>query len=114
MQVEVIQAQGLDEFDLQHYLNSDALQFGSAEKIELRAWISDNLARLVRETPLSADMTLTRQDDGHRLAATVSNSWSLRWWLLSQGDELIVEAPSALRQLIAKTLSNAAAQYQDE
>lgn len=107
-------AQGLDAFDLQSYLRSDALQFGSAEKIELHAWVSSNLARLVRETPLSADMTLTDLEHGHRLQATVSNSWSLRWWLLSQGDELIVEQPTALRQLIAKTLSSAAAQYQDE
>lgn len=107
-------AEGLDDFDLQGYLGSDALQFGSAEKIELQAWISSNLARRVRETPLSADMTLTGLDHGHRLQATVSNSWSLRWWLLSQGEELIVEQPPALRQLIARTLSNAAAQYQDE
>lgn len=106
-------AEGLDSFDLQHYLRSDALQFGSAEKIELQAWISSNLARLVRETPLSSDMQLTLLDDGHRLTATVSNSWSLRWWLLSQGNDLIVEQPLALRELIARTLSDAAAQYQD-
>lgn len=106
-------AEGLDAFDLQGYLRSDALQFGSAEKIELHAWISSNLARLVRETPLSSDMQLTELEDGHRLQATVSNSWSLRWWLLSQGDELIVEQPPALRALISQTLNNAAAQYRD-
>ena len=106
-------AQGLELFNLQDYLRSDALQFGSAEKIGLQAWISDNLARRLRETPLSTDMQLTAQDRGHRLEATVSNSWSLRWWLLSQGSELIIEGPPALRQLIAETLSNAAAQYQN-
>jgi len=107
-------ALGLDDFDLQAYLRSDALQFGSAEKIELQAWISDNLARRMRETPLSPDMQLTDLDHGHRLQATVSNSWSLRWWLLSQGDELVVEQPPALRQLISTTLSNAAAAYQED
>ncbi|CAK9891917.1 hypothetical protein PS652_04782 [Pseudomonas fluorescens] len=104
--------EGLRAFDLQAYLRSDALQFGDTDKIELQAWISDNLARLVRETPLSADMHLTPLDAGHRLQATVSNSWQLRWWLLSQGDGLIVEKPLSLRQQIAETLNNAAAQYQ--
>lgn len=107
-------ALGLDDFDLHAYLRSDALQFGSAEKIELHAWISDNLARRMRETPLSPDMQLIDLEDGHRLQATVSNSWSLRWWLLSQGDELVVEQPPALRQLISQTLSSAAAAYQEE
>ncbi|MNE68155.1 hypothetical protein D3C80_1638040 [compost metagenome] len=104
--------EGLRAFDLQAYLRSDALQFGDTDKIELQAWISDNLARLVRETPLSADMHLTPLEAGHRLQATVSNSWQLRWWLLSQGDGLIVEQPLSLRRQIAETLNNAAAQYQ--
>ncbi len=104
--------EGLRDFDLQAYLRSDALQFGDTDKIELQAWISDNLARLVRETPLSADMQLIKLEQGHCLRATVSNSWQLRWWLLSQGDGLIVEQPLTLRQQMAETLSNAAAQYQ--
>ena len=107
-------ALGLDDFDLHAYLRSDALQFGSAEKSELHAWISDNLARRMRETPLSPDMQLIDLEDGHRLQATGSNSWSLRWWRLSLGDELVVEQPPALRQLISQTLSSAAAAYQEE
>lgn len=104
--------EGLRDFDLQAYLRSDALQCGDTDKIELQVWVSDNLARLVRETPLSVDMQLTQLEHGHCLRATVGNSWQLRWWLLSQGDSLIVEQPSDLRQQIAATLSNAAAQYQ--
>ncbi|NBA98258.1 YafY family protein [Pseudomonas sp. R5(2019)] len=102
---------GLDTFDLHEYLNSDALQFGTREKIALKAWVSDSLARFIRETPLSSDMTLTPLEDGHCLQATVSNSRQLRWWLLSQGDGLIVEAPESLREQIAQTLESAAAQY---
>lgn len=104
--------EGLEDFDLQVYLRSDALQFGQTDKIELQAWVSDSLARLVRETPLSADMSLAPLAHGHLLRATVSNSWQLRWWLLSQGDGLIVEQPIGLRQQIAETLIKAAAQYQ--
>ncbi|MNQ78047.1 hypothetical protein D3C85_929490 [compost metagenome] len=104
-------AEGLDSFDLQQYLGSDAMQFGDSDKIVLQAWVSDSLARLIRETPLSHDMSLAALEEGYRLHATVSNSWQLRWWLLSQGDGLIVEKPQSLRRHIAQTLHNAAAQY---
>jgi len=105
--------EGMPDFDLQAYLRSDAPPCEAPDRIELQAWISDNLARLMRETPLSADMQLTQLQHGHRLRATVSNCWQLRWWLLSQGDGLIVEQPLPLRQQMAETLSKAAAQYQD-
>ncbi|WP_343046969.1 WYL domain-containing protein [Pseudomonas akapageensis] len=104
-------AQGLEDFSLQRYLGSDAMQFGDSDRIELHAWVSDGLARLIRETPLSNDMTLTALDYGHRMQATVSNSWQLRWWLLSQGDALIVERPQSLRVQIAETPSSAASLY---
>ncbi|QXH56464.1 WYL domain-containing protein [Pseudomonas maumuensis] len=100
-------------FDLQGYLRGDTLQPGHGEGIELQAWISDLLARRLRETPLTADMQLTALDQGHRLRATVADGWPLRWWLLSQGDGLVVEAPQALREEIARTLASAAAKYRD-
>lgn len=105
-------SEGLRDFDLQAYLRSDTQQFDDTDKIELQAWVSENLARLLRETPLAADMRLMPLEHGHCLRVTVNNSWQLRWWLLSQGDSLIVEQPLDLRQQIATTLSNAAAQYQ--
>ena len=71
------------------------------------------LARQLRETPLSTDMQLTAQEHGHRVRATVSDGWPLRWWLLSQGDGVVVEQPEGLREEIGKMLSNAAAQYQN-
>ncbi|MCY1391157.1 WYL domain protein [compost metagenome] len=104
-------AEGLEDFDLQLYLGSDAMQFGDSDRIELRAWVSDGLARQIRETPLSSDMTLTALDNGHLLQATVSNSWQLHGWLLSQGGGLIVEQPQSLRTQIAEALHRAAAQY---
>lgn len=106
-------ADGLRDVDLQACLLSEALQPVETDRIELQLWISDSLARQVRDAPLSADMQFTQLERGQRLRAVVSNSWQLRWWLLSQGDSLIVEQPLALRQQIADTLSNAAAQYSD-
>ncbi|MCE1118944.1 MULTISPECIES: WYL domain-containing protein [Pseudomonas] len=99
-------------FDLQGYLRGDALQPAQDEGVELQAWVSDLLARQLREAPLTADMQLTPLEQGHRLRATVVDGWPLRWWLLSQGEGLVVELPLELREEIGRTLANAAAQYQ--
>jgi hypothetical protein len=93
-------------------LRGDALQPAQGEGVELVAWIRDALARQLREAPLSSDMQLTALEHGHRLRATVSDGWPLRWWLLSQGVMGGGEQPTGLREEIGKTLSNAAAQYQ--
>lgn len=113
-QVEMLDscAEGADSFDLQAYLDSDALQFSPGNKVRLQAWISDSLARLIRETPLAEDMTLTPLADGHRLHVTVRDSWQLRWWLLQQGQNLCVEAPEELRALVRETLQASLARYQ--
>lgn len=74
------------DFSLDDYIAGGALQFTSpgAGPITLQAWINEDLARQLRETPLSSDMQLEPEKDGHRLTATVQDSWQLRWWLLSQ------------------------------
>lgn len=104
----------LEAFDLEHYLASDALQFGKPEKITLKAWISAHQARLLRETPLSEDMCLHEQDEGFMVHATVSDTWQLQWWILSQGDGLLIHEPPALRQKIAGLLQKAAAAYEQQ
>ena len=103
---------GLKDFNLEDYLSTDALQFGKTEKIAFQAWLSEKQARLLRETPLSADMVLTDLGNGHRVTATISNSWQLQWWILSLGDALIVEKPLSLREQTALTLRSAAAGYE--
>lgn len=106
--------QGLKDFNLQAYLSTDALQFGKTEKIAFQAWLSEKQARLLRETPLSADMALTDlgNSNGYRVTATISDSWQLQWWILSLGDALVVERPLNLRAKIAETLRSAAAGYE--
>ena len=104
-------ADGLQAFDLSAYLASDALQFGTPEKIRFQAWVSEHQARLIRETPLSADMTLELLDDGFRVRSTLSNTWLLHWWILSQGDAMVVEQPPELRAQIGETLHRSSAAY---
>ena len=105
-------AEGVQGFDLRAYLASDALQFGTPEKIQFQAWVSERQARLIRETPLSPDMTLEQLEDGYRVRSTLSNTWQLQWWILSQGDAMVVEQPVELRAQIGETLQRAAAAYQ--
>ena len=104
--------EGLQGFDLSAYLASDALQFGTPAKIQFQAWVSERQARLIRETPLSPDMTLEQLEDGYRVRSTLSNTWQLHWWILSQGDAMVVEQPADLRTQIGETLQRAAAAYQ--
>lgn len=49
----------------------------------IEAWVNDGLNRLCAETRLASDMRLPPEDDGVRLTATVTDSWELRWWILS-------------------------------
>lgn len=105
-------AEGVQGFDLRTYLASDALQFGTPEKIQFQAWVSERQARLIRETPLSPDMTLEQLEDGYRVRSTLSNTWQLHWWILSQGDAMVVEQPDELRAQIGEMLQRAAAAYQ--
>ena len=100
-------------FDLQGYLRGETLRSAQDDGLQLQAWVSDQVARQLRDTPLSADMQLTALERGHRLRATVDDGWALRWWVLSQGDGVMVEQPDQLREEIAKTLSNAVALYQN-
>lgn len=106
-------ADGCTEFDLKGYLASDALQFNPNGKVQLQAWVSDTLARLIRETPLSGDMTLIPLEQGQRLQASVSDSWQLRWWLLQQGENLCVEKPEGLRAFVQESLQATLSRYQE-
>lgn len=106
--------EGADGFDLQAYLASDALQFNPGEPMRMQAWVSDTLARLLRETPLSEDMSLEACADGHRLQATLRDSWQLRWWLLQQGPNLCVQAPASLRQFMLDSLQQSLQRYAEQ
>lgn len=96
-----------EEFDLQTYINSGAMQFGTQNKIKLEAWINEGLARLLRETPLSEDMRLVPEKEGSTLTATVNESWELKWWILSHAGSIQVRHPLALRDEVLQRLRTA-------
>lgn len=92
------------DFHLQRYIDGGAMQFGKALPITLEAWLSEGLARLVRETPISSDMTLTATEDGALMQATVLDTWELHWWILSHAGSIRIDQPSTLRESIGQLL----------
>lgn len=101
-----------EDFDLDAYIQSGALQFGTGKTLRLEARVSDWLERILRETPLSSDQKFKPDEEwAARVKATVADSWQLRWWVLSQGDGIEVLKPVRLRQEIAITLKTAFGNY---
>jgi len=75
---------------------------GSGEPLGLVARFWKHAGRHLLETRLSADQTVSEEDDSHfRLAATVNDTAQLRWWLLSFGQNVEVFQPEALRAEMA-------------
>jgi predicted DNA-binding transcriptional regulator YafY len=98
-------------FDLEAFVQGGGGNFGAGANIDLRLRVNADLAANLEEAPLSADMQVTRGDDGIVVTATLPDTWQLRWWLLSQADRVEVLAPAALREEIAQQLQNALAHY---
>ncbi|MNJ68943.1 hypothetical protein D3C77_652380 [compost metagenome] len=57
-------------------------------------------------------MQLVPHGQGFQLSATVTDTWQLRWWVLSLGDAFVVQEPAALRQQVGDALRRAAAAYE--
>lgn len=98
-------------FFLDDYIAQGALQFGNGETIRLKARVSPWLVDILTETPLAADQRFERVGQELRLTATITDSWQLRWWVLSQGQGITVLEPQALRKDMAVELKKTLASY---
>ena len=104
-------------YDIDEALNEGLAEFGPgtadgrapiALLIDCATWVTT----VLEEAPLSADQSVERRPNGTgRVSATVSDSWQLRWWLLSKGADVEVVGPPALRDEIGGALSAALARY---
>lgn len=101
-------------FSVDVYAASGAAEFGNGNTIALEAWISEELASILHETPLATTQQIAHVGERNQLKATLSDSWQLRWWLLGQGARIEVVAPSELRQWITQELNIASAQYETQ
>lgn len=95
-----------DGFDVDSYIATGALQFGNGKMLRLKANVGEELAAYLAETPLSEDMAIKERKDDFLVTATVLDSWQLRWWILSQGSEIEVMDPKALRNEIADEVNS--------
>jgi predicted DNA-binding transcriptional regulator YafY len=101
-------------FSVDAHLASGAMEFGGGKEITVKAKLSDKLATYLSETPLHADQRMSHKDGGYQLKAKVRDSWQLHFWIMSQGPDIEVTAPKALRKCIFKSLNSAVARYRDD
>jgi len=101
-------------FSIDDYLASGAMDFGGGEEIKFCAKLGESLANYLAETPISANQKLSYQNDAWQVEATVRDSWQFQFWILSQGAEIEVLAPKALRDRIGESLNLAVAKYLDD
>ncbi len=103
-----------EDFNLDEYLASGALEFSAAGKtirIDLR--LTTAQAKYLLETPLSPDQIISPDlDEGWcRLEATVNDTAQLRWWLRGLGANCEVIGPEELRQEFVEQLLGLSALY---
>lgn len=99
------------DFDIDVYLDEGGLQFGRRAAIKLEMRVSLSLAHVLQESPLSAEQRIEVNDDFAILAATLSDTWQLRWWILSQGEAVQVLKPQELRTEMISTLEQSLKNY---
>lgn len=104
------------EFEIDDYLGKGAMQWLMPEKsnifLELR--INENLAYYLEETPIAEGQQIEQdasQDDSYFLRANLQDSQQLRYWLLSQADQLEILGPVEMREWITGVASHQAKLY---
>lgn len=100
-----------DDFNLDTFLAEGGATFGGQKAIRLEATVGPDLANILRETPLSEDQVLREEAGVTRLKATVTYSWQLVFYLLSQGPRITILKPLSLRNEILENLTSALANY---
>lgn len=103
-------------FQLKKYQLHDIQGFSSeataSSSIKLVAKLAKNAALYLNFAPVSSDQKLTDTPDGQiRLTATVDMNDRLVSWLMSYGENLIVEQPQHLRDLLSERIKKAAKAY---
>ena len=109
LDVAVIRPEG---FSLDTYLASGAFGWLSNVTVQFDGLFTPDAGGHLYETPLSADQTITVQDDGRlNVKATIQQNHQLVWWLLGFGADVEVLAPRELREQIAEKHRSAVSRY---
>lgn len=99
-------------FTLDRHLARSGGQFGTRGFLSLKAKLSPDLAAILEETPVSDDQKITQWRGEHRLSATMADSWQLRYWILSQGPDIVIKEPASLRHEIAERVQETLRHYE--
>ena len=117
-EAEVIQtaAEKPSDFDLDRYIDSEAMNFEADKMIRLRATVRESLAYYLIERPLGEDQRLRAGKDKNewKLSVTVRESWELWFWILSQGRNITVEQPKSLAKDLRNELESTLSGYQSD
>ena len=98
-------------FSLDAFMEDGRDQFGDGTSVRLRATISRELYKILRDSPLSEDMQVADKDGVLTLSATVRDTWALHRWILGHAENICVLQPLTLRKALAGRLKGAVAQY---
>lgn len=99
-------------FSLDTFLRDGARQFGDGAEVAIKAKVSEELCRILRDTPIGKEMRLAGPSGGRfTLTTTVRDTWALHTWILGHAEHIEIEKPAKLRQLIQSRLVAAGKQY---
>jgi predicted DNA-binding transcriptional regulator YafY len=101
-----------EKFDIDQEIAKGRLDFGTGERITLKAIFTAEVGEHLYETPLCLNQIIEAQPEGGLLVcAEVANTPQLMWWLLAFGADVEVLEPLSLRAKVATTLNCAARIY---
>lgn len=103
-----------DGFNLRHYIEEERqFDWPIERNIKLKLRLGPYTRTYFEERPLSHDQQIIpiKGSDASRLTASVQETMSLRWWLMSFGASVEVLAPKKLREALAHSIGQAAALY---
>lgn len=102
------------DFEIDHYLQGGGFNsVGPVAHHTLIADVAPSIAWLLKETPLSAEQTLTPLpgSDWQRLHAQVPDDQETFWWVFGLGESIHLHQPVSWTQAIAEKLSKMTALY---
>jgi predicted DNA-binding transcriptional regulator YafY len=98
-------------FNLTRYIKSEEHEVGHRRATRIRLKVSEDLAKILRETPLAAKQRIKTVGTAVVVEAAVRNTPALRKWILGHGPAVEVLGPAALRTAIKTKIEAAAAAY---
>ena len=101
-------------FSLVNYVNNGDMGVKRGEhKLEVKLWITEVLAQILVETPLSKDQIISPEGDDFTVSAFVDDTDEFRHWILSMCNHATVLSPKSLREEIKDTLLTSISYYED-